>query len=174
MEKFIVIVFPNGLQGQLWSTILRSQNLSVIWESPDVPLPGILKDLHRKRLLPDLLIVDTRLHHLQPLHLCRWCRRHGIDLKILLVNGIQPRILTGEKQWALAQGAVDLLPRITQHSLLSGSTKNLHQVLDVLEVSSCDQPALVRALLSMGLSMPFQYDHQSTNSDLEAPSYRYG
>jgi CheY-like chemotaxis protein len=172
MEKFVVIVFPNGLQGQIWSAILRSQKLSVIWESPDVPLPHILKDLHQQQELPDLLIIDTRLHHLQPLQLCRWCRRHRIDINILLVNGFQPTILKTERQWAVAQGAIDLLPRITQHSLVSGAAKNLQRTLDILEIASCNQEALIRSLLSMGLNMPFRYPHQEAKLNLDSPIHQ--
>lgn len=154
MEKFVVIVFPNGLQGQIWSTILRSQHLSVIWESPDVPLPHTLKTLQQQQTLPDLLIVDTRLHHLEPLHLCRWSQKHDLDIEILLVNGMQAHILAAERKWALAQGAADLLPRICQKSLISGAATNLRKVLDLLEILHYDQPALIRSLLRLGPHSP--------------------
>ena len=108
MEKFVVIVFPNGLQGQIWSTILRSQQLSVIWESPDVLLPHTLKALQQQQTLPDLLILDTRLHHLQPLHLCRWSQKHNLNVEILLVNGMQSHILGG-RGISADYGQVDLL-----------------------------------------------------------------
>lgn len=147
MEKFVVIVFPNGLQGQIWSTILRSQHLSVIWESPDVLLPHTLKTLQQQQTLPDLLIVDTRLHHLQPLHLCRWSQKHDLDVEILLVNGMQAHILAAERKWALSQGAADLLPRICQKSLISGAATNLRKVLDLLGILHYDQHALIRSLL---------------------------
>ena len=147
MEKFVVIVFPNGLQGQIWSTMLRSQRLSVIWESPDVLLPHTLKALQQQQTLPDLLILDTRLHHLQPLHLCRWSQKHNLNVEILLVNGMQSHILAAERKWALSQGAADLLPRICQKSLISGAATNLRKALDLLEVLHYDQHALIRSLL---------------------------
>mgnify|MGYP001794009321 FL=1 len=151
VEKFVVMVFPNGLQGQIWSAILRSQNLSVLWESPDVSLPKALKALHHKRALPDLIVVDTRLHHLQPLQLCRWQQKHHLATKILLVNGVQPHIVNAERQWALTQGAADLLPRICKNTLVSGASANLRRVLDVLEITSCDHHTLIKALLRLGL-----------------------
>lgn len=151
-KKFIVIVFPTGLQGRIWSTILRSQMFGVIWESPDVPLPRTLQSLHRRGSLPDLLIVDTRLHHLQPLHLCRWCQQNNLNIKILLVNGHQPHILASERQWAITQGAADLLPRVCREALISTASANLRRTLDLLKIQPFDQHAFVTSLLQMGLS----------------------
>ncbi len=142
-QKFVVIVFPSGLQGRIWSTILRSQNCGVIWESPDVPLPETLQSLHQQGGLPDLLIIDIRLYRLQPWHLCRWCRQHNLDTKVLLVNGAQPRILATERQWALAQGAADLLPRICRDSLMSGAAANLRRALDVLNIEPFSQQSFI-------------------------------
>lgn len=172
MEKFVVIVFPNGLQGQIWAAILRSQNLSVIWESPDVALPQILKTLHEQQALPDLLILDTRLHHLQPYRLCRWCQRQRFATQILLVNGAQPQILPAERQWARAQAAADLLPRIAKQALVSGAASNLQHVLDILGARSCNQRAMVKALLRMGLGMPTQRSRSKTSRVLKAHSYQ--
>ena len=147
----MVVVFPNGLQGKIWSTILRSQNLSVIWESPDVPLSHTLKILNQRGSLPDLLVIDTRLHHLQPFHLCRWCQQSCPGIKILLINGAQSRILAAERQWAMTQGAVDLLPRINQDTLISSAAANLRKTLDLMDILHYDQKTFITALLKMGL-----------------------
>ena len=151
-KKFIVIVFPIGLQGRIWSTILRSQMFGVIWESPDVPLPKTLRSLHQQGTLPDLLVVDTRLYHLQPLHLCRWCQQNNLKVKVLLVNGHQPHIMMSERQWAMAQGAADLLPRIDRDTLISSASTNLRRTLDLLKVQPFNQQAFVTSLLQMGLN----------------------
>lgn len=150
-QKFVVIVFPNGLQGRIWSTILRSQNCGVIWESPDVPLPETLKSLHQQGDLPDLLIIDTRLHHLRPWHLCRWCRQNNLNTKVLLVNGAQPHISPAERQWAITQGSADLLPRICRNSLMSGAAANLRRALDLLNIQPFSQQSFIGSLLQMGL-----------------------
>ncbi|MEM1308812.1 MAG: hypothetical protein AAGF98_04800 [Cyanobacteria bacterium P01_H01_bin.153] len=166
LGKFVVLVFPNGLQGQIWSAILRSQHLSVIWESPDVSLPKALKALHQKRALPDLIVLDTRLHHLQPLQLCRWRQKHNLDTQILLVNGVQPQIVGAERQWALTQGAADLLPRICKNSLVSGASTNLRRALDVLEITSCNHQTLIKALLQLGLATSPRCDRSAPSSKL--------
>lgn len=150
MEKLVVIVFPTGKQGGLWSAILRSQAISVIWESPDVQLIPTLITLKQQETLPHLLMLDTRLHRLQPYHLCRWCRDHCPEMKVVLVNGSQTHILTTERQWAISQGAANLLPRFRPDALVSSTTANLRQVLDTLEIPGLCQRSLVATLLKMG------------------------
>ncbi len=163
-EKFVVIVFPHGLQGRIWATILRSQSLSVIWESPDVVLPRTLKTLHERGSVPDLLIIDTRLRHLQPFHICRWCQTHCPELNVLLVNGAQPRIVPTERQWAMAQGAADLLPRIRQNALISNAAANLRRALDLLDILPLDQQAFISTLLKMGLrSQSHSFNQRKTH-----------
>ncbi|MGP1386301.1 MAG: hypothetical protein ACTS2F_22265 [Thainema sp.] len=162
--KFVVIVFPHGLQGKIWSTILRSQSLSVIWESPDVSLPRTLKTLHEQNSVPDLLIIDTRLRHLQPFHICRWCQAYCPEVNVLLVNGAQPRILATERQWAIAQGAADLLPRICQDALISNAAANLRCALDLLSIQPFEQQEFISTLLKMGLkSQSHSFNQRKTH-----------
>lgn len=150
-QKFVVIVFPLGLQGKIWATVLRSQGISVIWESHDVSLPQTLTTLKRQDGLPDLLIVDTRLHNLQPYHLVRWTRDYCSELGVVLVNGAQTDIAPAERQWALLQGASDLLPRFKSASLVSSAVANLRKVLDLLNTMPLHQRSLVTALLKLGV-----------------------
>lgn len=150
MEKLVVIVFPTGKQGSLWSAILRSQAISVIWESPDVQLIPTLTTLKQQETLPHLLMLDTRLRRLQPYHLCRWCRDHCPEMKVVLVNGSQTHILAAERQWAISQGAANLLPRFRLDALVSSTNANLRQVLDTLEIPGLCQRSLVATLLKMG------------------------
>lgn len=152
-QKFVIILFPLGLQGKIWTTILRSQNLSVIWESPDVALIDTLQQLQAQgQPLPDLLLVDTRLRGLNPYALCRWCRTHCPGLKVMLVNGAQDHVLPAERQWAASQGAVDLLPCLRRDSLISNAISGIREVLDVLGGEPLNQRALVSALLRVGIA----------------------
>ncbi|MBD0334507.1 MAG: response regulator [Cyanobacteria bacterium Co-bin13] len=156
-QKFVIIVFPLGLQGKIWTTILRSQNLSVIWESPDVHIVETLQQLHRQgRPLPDLLMLDTRLRGLNPYALCRWCRHHCPQTKIVLVNGAQSQILPSEQQWARCQGAADLLPCFQRDSLISSAVTGLRLVLDLLGGLPLDQGSLVSTLLKLGFGPRFR------------------
>lgn len=152
-RKFVIILFPLGLQGKIWTTILRSQDLSVIWESPDVALVDTLQQLQAQgQPLPDLLLIDTRLRGLNPYGLCRWCRTHCPELKVMLVNGAQDHILPAERQWAASQGAADLLPCLRRDSLISNAISGIREVLDLLGGQPLNQRALVSALLRVGIA----------------------
>lgn len=152
-RKFVVVIFPLGLQGKIWTTILRSQNLSVIWESPDVPIVETLQQLQaQNRPLPNLLMIDTRLRGLNPYALCRWCQEHCPELRVVLVNGAQTQILPSERQWATCQGAANLLPCFRRESLISNAVTGVREVLSLLEGLPFSQSALVSALLKLGIA----------------------
>lgn len=147
---FILMIQPMSHQGAIWQTILRSQQLSVIWESSDVDLLGSLGRLKQAEVaLPDLLLIDTRTQKFNPYSTCRWSRRHCPELKILLVNGAQKAITPAEREWAMLQGAVDLLPRLQRDRLMSGAVDRVKRVLEILERSTFDSKALVQALLKV-------------------------
>ena len=156
-RKFVIIVFPMGFQGKLWSTILRSQNLSVIWESADVPIVETLKMMKSQvSSLPDMLILDTRLRSIRPYFLCRWCQHHVPDVKVVLVNGGQQQIMPPERQWAICQGAADLLPCFRRESVISRAVMSLRQIHHLLGDLPLDQRQLVSSLLKIGLGPPVQ------------------
>ncbi|MFM7424713.1 MAG: response regulator, partial [Elainella sp.] len=72
-QKFVLMIQPMSRQGAIWQSILRSQNLSVIWEHPDVSLVDSFKHLKAANVpLPDLLLVDTRVQTVNAFSLCRW------------------------------------------------------------------------------------------------------
>lgn len=150
LPKFVIMVFPTGLQGAVWQKILRSQQVSVLWESPDVDLTASIRQLKAANFaLPDLILIDTRLQTFNPYKICRWCRQNCSEIKIVLVNGAQKEILPAERQWALYQGASDLLPRFQREKLVSGAAIGVRRVLDLLNSSTLDSKALVSILLSV-------------------------
>lgn len=147
-RKFVLMIQPMTRQGAIWQAILRSQQLSVIWESPDVDLPDSLHHLSiNGSMLPDLLLIDTRIQTLNPYTLCRWCRRHCPEVKVVLVNGIQKEITPSEREWAICQGAADLLPRFQRDRLMSGAITRTKRILELLEHPKFDSSALIAALL---------------------------
>lgn len=148
--KFVLMVQPMNLQGAIWQTILRSQSLSVIWEAADVNLPNSLNHLKQAGLaLPDLLLIDTRIQTFNAYAFCRWCREHYPELKIVLVNGVQKEITPSEREWAVFQGASELMPRFQRDSLVSGAVSRVRRILDLLDCPSMNQGTLVSALLSI-------------------------
>ncbi|HIK53599.1 MAG TPA: response regulator [Synechococcales cyanobacterium M55_K2018_004] len=148
LPKFVLMVHPTGRQGAIWQAVLRSQKLSVLWESPDVDLPASLNHLadhHAK--LPNLLLIDTRIQALNPYKLCRWGQQVFPDLKIVLVNGAQTVITPTEREWAKYQGAADLLAGFQPDRLVTGGVSKVQRVLELLEHQPLEQGALVAALL---------------------------
>lgn len=147
-RKFALIIQPMTRQGAIWQAILRSQQISVIWESPDVDLIDSLKHLQTARVpLPDLLLIDTRLQTLNPYAICRWRLKHCPEVKIVLINGAQKEITPSEREWALYQGASDLLPRFQRDRLMSGAVSRVRRILDLLDCPTLDSGALVAALI---------------------------
>jgi hypothetical protein len=148
--KFILMVQPMSHQGSIWQAILRSQQISVIWESPDVDLSGSLTLLTKAGCaLPDLLLIDTRVQKFNPYAICRWSRKNCPGLKILLVNGAQKEITESEREWAILQGAMDLLPRLQRDRLMSGAVDRVQRVLELLGSPAFNSKALVSALLKL-------------------------
>ncbi|NJO42512.1 MAG: response regulator [Cyanobacteria bacterium CRU_2_1] len=147
-RKFVVMIQPMSRQGAIWQAILRSQEISVIWESPDVNLCDSLTHLKATgATLPDLLLIDTRLQTLNPYTFCRWSHKHCPTVKVVLVNGAQKEITPSEREWAIYQGAADLMPRFQRDSLVSGAVVKARRILDILDCTTLDSGALISALL---------------------------
>lgn len=149
-SKFVLMLFPPGLQGVVWQIGLRSQRLCVMWESADVNLIDSLNHLRTIGVtLPDLLLIDTRLQGLRPYRICRWCHQHSPQVKVLLVNGAQLEITDAERQWAIYQGAADLLPQLNRQRIISMTIGHVKQALELIEAPKMDCKALISALLTL-------------------------
>lgn len=147
--QFVLMIQPMSRQGALWQAILRSQNISVIWEHPDVNLSDSFKHLKSAGVpLPHLLLVDTRVQALNAYSVCRWCRDRYPEVQVVLVNGAQKEISASEREWAIFQGAADLLPRFQRDRLVSGAVAKVRRILELLDRQTLDSGALVDALLS--------------------------
>jgi CheY-like chemotaxis protein len=147
--KFVLMIQPMSRQGAIWQSILRSQGISVIWEYADVNLSDSFKHLiSAKVALPDLLLIDTRIQTLNAYSVCRWCRDHYPEVQVVLINGAQKQVTPSEREWAIFQGASDLLPRFQSDRLVSGAVVRVRRILELLNCSTLDSGALVTALLS--------------------------
>lgn len=150
-SKFVLMIQPISRQGAIWQAILRSQNISVIWEHSDVNLLDSFKHLKSVKVaLPDLLLIDTRIQTLNAYSVCRWCRDYYPEVRVVLVNGAQREITSSEREWALFQGAADLLPRFQRDRLVSGALARVRRILELLDRQTLDSGALVHALLGSG------------------------
>lgn len=165
--KFVLMVQPMNLQGAIWQAILRSQNLSVMWEAADVNLPATFSHLQRAGVsLPDLLLLDTRVQTFNVYTFCRWCREHCPQVKIVLVNGSQEEITSSEREWAIYQGATELMPRFRRDTLISGAVSRIRRILDLLDCPTMNQGRLVSALLSIQrVTQPRSTDGTESNNN---------
>lgn len=149
-QKIILMVQPSRLQGLIWQTVLKSQQLSVIWESPAADLAENLDQLKAAGLtLPDLLLVDMQVPDLNPYAFCRWCREQYPGLKLVLTNSSQTEISLSERQWAVNQGASDLLAGFQSDNLVSGVTSGVKRVLEILDGQPLNNGTLISVLLAM-------------------------
>ena len=149
-QKLVLIVQPSRLQGMIWQAVLKSQQLSVIWESPEANLAENLDQLKAAGLtLPDLLLVDMKAPNLNPYAFCRWSREQYPGLKIVLTNSGQSEISLSERQWAVNQGASDLLPGFQRENLVSGVAASVKRVLEILDEHPLNNSALISILLAM-------------------------
>ncbi len=150
MQKLVLIVQPIRLQGLIWQAVLKSQNIAVIWESPHTDLADNLDQLKMAGLaLPDLLILDMQTSTLNPYAFCRWCREQYPGTKVVLTNSKQMEISLSERQWAVNQGASDLLPGFRRDNLVTGVTNAVKRILEILDDTPLNNGALIAVILSM-------------------------
>lgn len=150
VQKLVLMVQPVRLQGLIWQAVLKSQQISVIWETPETNLAENLDQLKAAGLvLPDLLLVDMQNANLNPYAFCRWCREQYPQTKVVLTNSGQSEISLSERQWAVNQGASDLLPGFRQESLVSGVAIAVKRILEILDGHPFNNGALISVLLTI-------------------------
>lgn len=149
-QKLVLMVQPTRLQGMIWQAVLKSQNIAVIWEAVDTNLRDSLNQLRAAELaLPELLLVDMGLPHFNAYEFCRWCRETHPDVKVILTNSRQTKVSASERQWAIYQGAADLLPGFKADTLVSSVAAATKRILEVLDDHPLNNGALISVLLSM-------------------------
>lgn len=149
-QRLILMIQPTRLQGLIWQAVLKSQKLSVIWEAPETDLEENLNQLKQAGLaLPDLLLIDVRLRNFNPYAFCRWCRDNCPNVRVVLVNGAKKEIIPSERQWAILQGAAELLPAFDSENLVTTVADGVKRVLKALDEQSLDNGALISVLLNI-------------------------
>lgn len=137
------------LQGEIWKAALRSQGLVVIWKAKTLPLDQMFDQMHQAQLsLPDLVLMDVGTLDSNPYALCRWCRDHYPEQRLILTNCNQKEISEPERRWALHQGAQELLPGFQLESVLQDAMTAVSRVLEVLNWRTLQPEPLARALTS--------------------------
>ncbi|MDX2099468.1 MAG: response regulator [Leptolyngbyaceae cyanobacterium bins.59] len=149
-QKTVVMIQPSKRQGQIWQASLVSQGISLIWEASDLDLAAMLVRMNQAGFVPpDLLLIDVGVLNSNPYAFCRWCREHYPDQKIVLTNASQKEISPPERQWAIYQGAHDLLPGFQRETLLTGVAASITRILEILEAPPLRQEPLIQVLFSL-------------------------
>jgi phosphate transport system substrate-binding protein len=119
-------------------------------ESPDVSLNEITEVLQRcGRTIPTLLLVDLGLKNLNAYALCRWCKENRPELKIVLTSDQYYKMNSSPvRQWAIEQGAQELLPKFDLTSLTSSTLMCLDRVMGILDQQIPDKDALLVDLIA--------------------------
>lgn len=161
IKPLVLIVQPVRLQGLIWQAVLKSQGISVIWESADIDFADNIRQLKAANLaLPHLLIVDVSLEDFNPFAFCRLCRSDYPDMQVLLTHSGRQELVPSERQWAVNQGAADFIPGFQVSSLVTDVTSAVKRVLEILG----DQPLDNGALISVLFSIKRQLDNRQSRT----------
>ncbi len=148
--KTVLIVQPSKHQAQVWYSALTSQGLAVISETANVDLMTMLSQMKAAKLnLPDLILLDLGANGISPYVFCRWCRDNYPNLKIVLTNAGQKVISEPEKDWAIYQGAQDLLPGFQRETLMTGVVEAVNRILAIMALPPVRQDKLIQTLFAI-------------------------
>ncbi len=151
--KTVLLMQASEYQGNIWRAALKSQGIKLVNLNADIDLQQMIEQRAQSgRSLPDLLLVDMTILRPNPYSFCRWCHGAYPQLKIILTSGTRIDVPPSERQWAIHQGAVNLVAAFPEENLFSNlvdvvaKVRSLLQILDMRPVS---QQSLASALMSI-------------------------
>jgi diguanylate cyclase (GGDEF)-like protein/PAS domain S-box-containing protein len=151
--KTVLIAQSSRYQGDIWRELLTSQGISLAGLSPDVDLQQLIEQRAQSgEPLPDLLLLDMTTLRPNPYSFCRWCHAQYPQLKIVLTSGTRTDVPSSERQWALYQGALDLLPAFPDANLFASMVDTMAKVRTVLKMLNANplsQQSLTGALMTV-------------------------
>jgi diguanylate cyclase (GGDEF)-like protein/PAS domain S-box-containing protein len=151
--KTVLMVQAAQKQGDIWREALSSQNISLVCIDAEVNLQELIqKRVEAGESLPDLLLLDMTTLRPNPYSFCRWCHAQYPQLKIILTSGTRIDVPPSERQWAIYQGALDLLSAFPEDNLFSNIvdiTTKIRSVLNRLDSTPVSQQSLASALMSI-------------------------
>ncbi|MEM9135875.1 MAG: diguanylate cyclase [Cyanobacteria bacterium P01_F01_bin.42] len=155
--KTVLMMQSSKLQGEVWREALTSQGISLIWLQPNIDLVQLLEQRSKSgQPLPDLLLLDMTIIKPNPYSFCRWCGQEYDELKIILTSGSRAHVPPSERQWAINQGATDLLAAFPERNLFRSMVDVVTKVkivLMALDIEPTDQSSLSEVLMSLRASM---------------------
>jgi diguanylate cyclase (GGDEF)-like protein/PAS domain S-box-containing protein len=151
--KTVLMMQSSKLQGEIWREALTSQGISLIWLQPTIDLVQLLDQRSKSdQPLPDLLLLDMTVIKPNPYSFCRWSNQVYPNLKIMLTSGSRPHVPPSERQWAINQGAKDLLSAFPEQNIFANMVEvatKVRIVLAALDLEPTEQNSLSEVLMSI-------------------------
>lgn len=165
LQATVLIIQASELQKAIWSAALTSQKILVLQELTNIEVYQIINQTQDVKKLPDLLLIDVGVSHLNPYTFCRSCRDQDFNMKIILTSGAQNEVTSAERRWAIYQGSQDLLPGFQTETPLDEGIARVNRVLQVLGGLPLQREPLIPILLSVTPSSTLQetISHQLNN-----------
>lgn len=149
-QKFVLLLQTDRFQGRLWRTVLDAQKISVIWEPADTDLRANLVQMEQAQmLLPHVLILDVHCLGDNPYVFCRWCKEFYPAIKILLTNHTRQEVSQPERDWAIYQGAADLVLGFQQTNFVGSAILCVRRVFELLDQDDMNGALLIPVLLKL-------------------------
>jgi diguanylate cyclase (GGDEF)-like protein/PAS domain S-box-containing protein len=157
-KKTVLMIQSSKFQGEIWREVLTAQGVSVIWQFFEIELPQSFEQL---AITPhtqiDLLLLDIQTPKPNPYVLCRLCRSHYPQLKVIFTTVANQPISPLDRRWAQQMGAIDLLSGFREAQNLLAYWEDMipqiNLVLQNLEHPPIDQKKLASSLLSLQTMM---------------------
>lgn len=148
----VLLLQADALQGKIWQSILRSQNIDSFWESSEIDLRVYLPRQAAAAALPKLIVLDTELLGNKVYDLCGWCRQKYPQIQIIVNNSQERQIVRTERQKATQVGCLNWFPAFREPKLLdnvAGIVVQVNGVMQTLGGDSLQQDKLFEALKSL-------------------------
>jgi diguanylate cyclase (GGDEF)-like protein/PAS domain S-box-containing protein len=151
--RTVLIAQASQYQGDIWREALTSQNIALTGVDPDTDLQKFIEQrAETGESLPDLLLLDMTALRPNPYSFCRWCHTQYPQLKIVLTSGTRTEVPSSERQWAIYQGALELLSAFPEKNLFASLidvAAKVRIVLKLLNANPISQQSLASALVSI-------------------------
>ncbi len=151
--KIVLLSQASPYQDKIWKEALTSQNIMLVDLQSDSNVQEFIEQrVENGEPLPDLLLLDMTTLRPNAYSFCRWCHIQYPQLKVVMTSGTRTEVPSSERQWAVYQGALDLLPAFPEKNLFSSMADvaaRIRLVLKILGANPISQQSLASALVSI-------------------------
>ena len=151
--KTVLVAQASSYQNKIWREALTSQHIEIVDLVPESNVQAFIEQsVENGEALPDLLLLDMTTLRPNAYSFCRWCHTQYPQLKVVMTSGTRTEVPSSERQWAVYQGALDLLPAFPEKNLFSSMADvaaRVRLILKILGASPISQQSLASALVSI-------------------------